>query len=323
MKISELSRVGQGETVITVNRRLASHLQQQYNQMSQDQQTWTWPDILPLDAWLIRAWQHTQPTETLLSQEQAMCLWQQVTDANWQSAALISQAWTTLHHWALGHNAAQHLHWAAPFERLCKQHNSLTLAQLPALLENTPVNVWLPTQTRLQFVGFDDMHPALNQLIRHLTASGIEVVLPQPQHSASLTRHLFSETDEEIQHMAQWAAQIHRTDPSARIACIVPALTTHRAALHTAFASLPANIAAGEPLSHFPLIQTAIAILNEDWTSCLLSPYFCTHAVDRDCAAALDAARRNHSVASLDHPAIHALAPALIRRFPKTVLFKR
>jgi len=69
--------------VLTAGRRLAAHLRARYDRgrLARGDGAWESPEILPLSAWARRAWAGQWPERVLLSEAQALAVWEEVVGA--------------------------------------------------------------------------------------------------------------------------------------------------------------------------------------------------------------------------------------------------
>ena len=170
------------------------------------------------------------------------------------------------------------LDWANAFEDVCRRRNWQDRAGLGnaviRLLRAKRVAV--PEQTVL--AGFDDLSPVQISLIKTLEELGCRVFeLAAPDKSASVHRCELPDTISEIRAAARWARDCLGRQPTARIGIVVPAITAMRPhlirifddVLHPSGKIFPTsgkkrayNISMGLSLSHYPVIRTALRLLD-------------------------------------------------------------
>jgi len=331
--------------LLTANRRLASGLHREYAsyQQSLGNTVWVTPTILPLNTWFTQLWEAQALPQQLLSDFQERCLWKKISGQPWSSIALVQQAWKNLALWDIPLDALNNQHndttdafyrWAREFQTLCKKRHWVTSAELPALLKTA---THLPKQCFL--LGFDDLPPAIEHFFDAIKNSC--KVNHNHEEETTIHRITLANTETEIQTMASWAKQQYQNNPQQKIGCIVPNLSQMRAQVHRIFTETfsietllpgvqekpsPFNISAGQALTEFPIIQSALQVLqlsqnnNRElpWENILQSPYLCATDTDIDIGALVDEKRRK--TLDIDFP-LSALLPiftAFHNRFPES-----
>src|SRR5262245_32516852 len=104
-----------GITVVTPNVRLAQALQADFDshQIEKNLPYWEAPDVLPLDAFIVRLWEEALVSgrgaglPLLLGAAQEQHLWEQILERSGllavpQAAAQCRDAWRKLHQWHIG-----------------------------------------------------------------------------------------------------------------------------------------------------------------------------------------------------------------------------
>ncbi len=286
----------QGATVITANRRLANHWRKEYDLWQSEHGHVSWPtlDALPLDDWLMRTWLATLPSHKLLNQTQSLTLWENIIRQSefaeyllqpQATALLAKEAWEIMQLWQIPLSAlAQETSldtqifvcWTTEYLSQCQQNNWLDQSDLANSLIDSPHlnSIKLPTQILL--AGFvNQIPPQLQTLFSKLKSSTQIDYLHLHNLNKQVHRVECLDTATEIRAMARWARLSLEKNPKAKIACVVPELTALRDELIRAFReefalnSEPApnryfNISLGKALSSYPIIQTALLILELD-----------------------------------------------------------
>jgi ATP-dependent helicase/nuclease subunit B len=290
-----------GATLLTVNNRLARHLQAGYEQqrLAAGDSVWETPDILPLGAWQQRCHQQLldlgEPAGKLLSPSQERVLWERVIATSTSAdnpllrpaaaAGSAADAYRLLHGWQLAGHPELALspegeafgQWCAEFDRLCTRQDLLPTARLPALLAAAVASGRLPVPGCLWLAGFDDRPPALQGLLDALNDAGCVVQeLAAQATPAEPVRLACTDPAEERQLAARWALTRLQAEPAARIAIICPDIQGQREPLRQALLRtlrpdslapganperLPFNFSLGLPLADQPLVRDALLAL--------------------------------------------------------------
>ena len=204
-----------------------------------------------------------------------------------EAAGEAAQAWEICRQWQIPASELRlappeettvFLGWANAFEDFCGRRNWQDRAGLGnaviRLLRAKRVAV--PEQTVL--AGFDDLSPVQISLIKTLEELGCRVFeLAAPDGSASVERCELPDTISEIRAAAQWARDCLGRQPTARIGIVVPAINAMRPhlirifddVLHPSGKIFPTsgkkrayNISLGLSLSQYPVIRTALRLLD-------------------------------------------------------------
>ncbi len=318
-----LTEITPEDLVITANRRLASHLQHQFEQAQREQdKAWLTPAILPLSNWLTNLWAHLGRPQLLLDSVTRLWVWQGILKEftneapllDYQRAAELAQeAWQYTHQWKIPYASLEEceyeevkvfLQWAREFQKRCDENAwcdetllpELLLTALPSLRDHCP--------QRLYLVGFDTVPPAI-QIFLDAVSSTTKIIIPQqPISQASTKRIVLNDRDTEFRLLAQWAKKAWLENPQQRLGCIVPELLSDRINVERAFfeefkddVNEAVNISGGDSLLSFSLIQTLITLLElmsghsiqrSKLTPLLLSPYLKGGIDERDKRSILD-----------------------------------
>jgi len=283
-----------GATAITAGRRLARALTAQYHVFQQEQgrAAWRTPEILPLDAFLAKAWREyvltaRRPQMTLLDEFQEQEVWEQVIRDSPAGESLLRVAETArqaMEAWRLvleyrvpvdgrfqaSEDSAAFAEWSRAFRQRCTQRNWLEAARLADVVADLLKAGEMARPATLFRAGFDELTPQQSDFFEAL-GGGSEV--EAPQHRAPLERWGFRDSTEEIRAAAAWARLLVEQNPEARIGVIVPDLKKSRAKIERLFRATldPAgtrddheaafHVSLGPALDRYPAISTALLIL--------------------------------------------------------------
>lgn len=284
-----------------LSRRLAQ--QQALAAQSAGASAWLPEQIHSFPAWLVALRQEyfllSDDLRTPIDAQQALQLWRMPIDAEVfvgtsRVAELAQQAWRLIHehqlqqpqHWPallMSEDNKTFQGWAQSYQQICQQQDLIDewsfAAELPKHIQAGVLNI--PHTIALD--GFElALTPLQENILQAFEAAGskIERATEQPT-SASL--HLpqvqqFSLASQELTAAATWARESLEVDPSQSIAIVVPDLSgrldaverTLRAVFNPSNFTLqdgkpePWHISLGKPLSEWPLVETAIRILQQN-----------------------------------------------------------
>lgn len=291
-----LNAMACGAVAVTVNRRLARALKEQYDQQQVDagKIVWTAPHILPWDAWLNQLFQQWRYIENsphqLLNNAQSLCLWEQILSEsataepllNVTAAATLAQsAWTVSHHWKvnvahahLSQDQLTYTRWAGVYRQRCERNHWLDSATLiDWLVARVALAKSLPET--LLILGFDTLPCAHRRLLDALQAQGVHIVIDDLPGADNPQAVVMPCEDQQRENLAavNWArAQLEQND-THKIGLVVPDLATRRAQLLPVLAQTfdpgsalnPAvqisshyNVSLGIPLNEYPLVGDAL-----------------------------------------------------------------
>ncbi len=260
---------GDGVTVVTPNRRLASALKHKFesSQIAQGRTTWDTPDILPITAFIERIYKDILYSEqasklpTLLAPAQEQALWEDIIHDSDQATVLLAvpeaaqiarKAWQFIHAWQLipqlrhfplNEDCKVFQVWSNSYERSTnrkKQTDSARIIDLVVgLLEHTEVK----KPNYLVCHGFDIVTPQQNALLTRLSDIGCEVTstLLQSQSqlpSANVQRISCVDNRDEIYHAAMWARARIEANNKARIGVVVQEFAKYRSEIIRIFSSV-------------------------------------------------------------------------------------
>lgn len=275
------------DCIITVNRRLAQFLQNQYADYLISQHrpaVFESSQIIALSDWLDQMWwqvsaEHNRP-EIILTEQQEWVLWQQIISQSDyaenllsidQAIAPVQQAWQLMQHWQLEVNDLNYANqvdvqafgaWAKSFDSYCQNQHWLTAAALPNVLLQSRSISKLPT---LYLAGFTDVAPVFKALFDQVSCDRQFVKLPPEM--AACYQIMCHDSQQERQQACVWAKQVLGQGPDKRLAIVVPDLHQCRQAwLDTVSDCLldqdiAVNISGGQPLGELSIVQAALNIL--------------------------------------------------------------
>lgn len=282
-----------GAAVGTATRRLAREIGAAYDgwQRGRGREVWTTGDVLPLGAWLRRAWQQTWPELSLPADSQAEALWQAVIEedlAGRQGGALLEAArlapvaaeagrlvvayrmpaegWTE--------EERAFLRWHGRFRRRCAELGWIDPATLPDRLAEGVAGGALRAPGAMVVAGFDRLTPAEQALLSALAQAGTVIDTWTPRRGPGrAVRVAAPDLEGEVVACARWLRQQWR--PGVRLAVVVPDLEERRTLIERLFtaelapaAVLPGaprqrafDLSLGPPLARHPLVAAALAAL--------------------------------------------------------------
>ncbi len=296
-----LADTSSGITVVTPNPRLAVELGRQFDasRIAQGLDVWDAPDILPLTAFIARAYEDAAYSESgaglplLLSAAEEQALWEDVLGASEESEKLLALpqaavsargAWKSAHEWRILEKARQFprnedteafLRWSARYERITRQASLTDAARLPEVVAGVLGEARVAKPKLLVRYGFDILTAQQQAFFEALARSGCGIALCEPsRREAVALRVCCLDAKDEIRRAARWArcrleASVARTAP-VRIGIVVPDLAGQRNVVRRILAQTmgsadgavqPFNISLGEPLDARPLVDAAFLVL--------------------------------------------------------------
>jgi len=325
-----------GITVITPNHRLALSLQREFGdfQARLGIALWESADILSWSAFLERAgedalYSDVESLPLVLSQTQSHALWENLVRASptgksllavADAARLAHEAWQLTRTWRLGprlRGAAQNedskafQDWAPRYERTLQRNVLMDAAELADRVLPLMAAGRIRRPHKLVAYGFDSFTPQQSDFLDELLRAGIEVLLAGPQeHAGRVLRQPCIDAEQEIRLAAAWARSRLEAG-NTRIGVVVPDLAARRAAVVRLFSAaiapdyalpgapsrvLPFNLSLGVALADYPLINTAILLLElagretefERASRLLRSPFIAGAETERSSRTLLD-----------------------------------
>ncbi len=261
-----------GDWILTPNERLAREFRRAYDayQLDSDRTAWVTPRVAGIDRFVREQAEQVLAfgeRPKLLSPESELLLWQELGGRQSESLCeLAAEAWRLAHAHRIGLedqamsatvNSRAFQRWARRFRARLRQEGLITQAELADLLPGTA--------ERLHLLAFDVVTPQLTDLLRRTERAGGTV----RQHRGGAMRKgphkrvAANTRAAEIHAAAQWARQVLRRYPTARIGVVFPYLTNAYFAIAHAFevefADVPdaVNISGGVPLGEQPIWRDA------------------------------------------------------------------
>jgi len=312
LEIELFTSLAESAAILTPNRRLAATLHSHYQLFKQKQNeiSWQTPEIVPLNRWIERLWfevgcYQDTPLPLLLKPSQVAYLWEQNIRQSKLNHYLLQlsetadcalSAWKLLKQWQLSLNhplfnsfedyrAFRDL--ATTFEEQCKQHHWIDADSLPDQLCEKLKHAPHCLPTEIILFGFTELSPQIQNLLtlcEEMNKHVVKLQLIKPNTQSFAIE--FQKSDTEIETIARFAKQKHEADPNATIGCVFPQLATERDRIKQQFTAVFGednlfNLSAGQPLSEYPVIYTALKLLElnkktisrEVFSEILLSPF--------------------------------------------------
>ncbi len=283
-----------GATLITASRRLARVLTGEFHahQREQGRSVWNTPDILPLGAFLTRAWsgwvRGGGSSGTLLDALQEQVAWEQAIRESPAGESLLRlpetaqramEAWQLVQAYRLpldGRFEASEdweafAAWARAFRKRCTARNWVEAARLPDVVADLARRGEVPKPVKLFLAGFDELTPQQSDLFRAL---GEYTELEKPNYTSEPERWIFRDALEEGRAAAAWARRLLAGGSACpTIGIIVPNLTSVRAKVERIFRETldPGSISddrerafhvsLGPALDRYPVVSSALLML--------------------------------------------------------------
>src|ERR1700694_1347501 len=328
-----------GITVVTPNPRLSRVLTSEFDsfQIAKGLSVWEAPDILPFGAFVERLWEDAlysnlgEKLPLLLTPGQEQLLWEQILEGSGllilpQAAVQCRDAWRLLHAWRIG--AGPGNEDATAFSQWAKQYLKRTAvdidaARLPDLIAGLLDKLKKPKL--LVAYAFDILPPQTADFLRHF-----EFVEVKPEAVPGTSfRTSFASAKEELETAAKWA-RARLEEGRKRIGVVVPQLAQRRKEVVRVFSRVmqpgynlpgaektppPFNVSLGEPLSNYPVVDTALLLLEfssggipfEKASNLVRSPFIAGSESEMARRATLDARLRRQLEARVVLPKLIAL----------------
>ena len=282
-----------GATLITINRRLARSFARDFHvwQARQGRSVWRPPDILPLDAFLLRAWNKwrggSDMTLALLNPLQEQVVWEQVIRASPagetllripETARLAIETWQLIQAYRVpvdgrfdaSDDCAAFAGWSRDFENRCHANRWIETARLSDFIAKRLTSGEIPRPAQIYIAGFDELTPQQADLFAALnTPVPIEPVRSEP----TVGCFKFEDAAAEIRAAAIWTRRLIEREPETQIGIIVPDLAKSRARTERIFrqvldpsAALAGqercfHVSLGPPLAETPIVYAALLML--------------------------------------------------------------
>ena len=284
-----------GAALITVNRRLARSFARDYHAWKTRLgfSLWRPPDILPLDAFLLRAWKDyvwrsdSSDIPVLLTSLQEQIVWEQVIRASDagetllripETARLAAESWQLIRAYRVpvdgrfeaSDDWAAFAAWSRHFEKRCQANRWLETARLSDFIAARLTNGEIALPARVFVAGFDRLTP---QQAEFLAALGAPTELEPPCHQPAVAYFKFQDAAAETRSAALWARRLVESQPETRIGIAVPDLARIRARTERIFREIldPSNtiadeersfhVSLGPPLAETPVIHAGLLVL--------------------------------------------------------------
>ncbi len=264
---------------LTVNQRLSRYLLRQYdNSKSKQQQGWHSPSILPLASWLKKLWTENTTKQRCLSAWQELNLWRQIIQTDKlnlnpiKTARHCCKAWNIITTWRIpiqelmvGDNTdiRTFAHWLNLFKEKLDNEQWVTECMIPLEINELLKTKAIILPQRILLAGFDEIPPSQKLIIEQIQQSSVVDLLPLLSETAVSQKHEFHDAASELNQALQWAHSHAKKNQSAAI--VIPNLAANRHRVERAVMPYPKqliNIAGGNKLSSFPLIQSALDALS-------------------------------------------------------------
>ena len=284
---------------LTPNRRLAATLVKQYQQSQIKLGKLCWPTlkIMPLSSWLENLWVESNshdlaPAPLLLTSSQEQILWEEIIRKSPESyhllqvsrtAKMAMSAWELLKQWKIDPSLPElsvtddgeiFQVWAKQFQKLFTKNNWLDHASLVDSICQSILQQKISLPQKINLTGFIEISPQIQNLLDVCRRTSIVSVneqeaLHNDTSEDNVRRIALSDKETEIVTMARWAKALHdkHSFSEIKVGCIIPDLENCRDEVQRIFlevfnAEAPFNISAGRKLATYPVIHTAINILN-------------------------------------------------------------
>jgi len=327
-----------GATVITASRRLARVLTQEFHglETARGQGVWNRPDILPLEAFLDRAWRdwlwrgESSDAPVLLNAAQEQALWERIIRASPLGESLLqipetarqaAQTWQLVVAYRLtvdgsfeaSDDTAAFADWSREFRRLCHAGGWLERARLSDFLRQKIASGEAQKPSEVYVAGFDEMTPQQAELFEAL---GEWRALEIRDHSSAPERRKLRDSADEIRSAAAWARNLLELDAKTQIGVIVvPDLTRSRSVVERIFRQAldsAVHLSVGPPLGDYPVIRAAVLMLEFAQGALplsragmlLRSPFLGGAETEWSGRAQLDAKLRKRSLWDIDIPGL-------------------
>jgi ATP-dependent helicase/nuclease subunit B len=342
-------------SVVTPNHRLALALQREYGdrQTLRGEVLWESADILPWSGVLERACQDARYSDAaslplVLAPAQSHALWENLLRNSPTGEALLAvadaarlahEAWQLTIAWrleprlrgaTLNEDSKAFLDWAPRYERALQRNGQMDAVQLADRLLPLIADGSIKAPRTLIAYGFDSFTPQQADFLAGLQRAGCAVSLAGPPARAGrVLRAPCTDADQEIHRAAAWARTRLETG-CARIGIVVPDIAARRAAIMRIFSAamapdyalpgaaprvLPFNLSLGEPLTAYPLVNTALLLLElagrdiefERASRVLRSPFIAGGEAERSSRAILDVELRSRAEPSVTLEWLHGM----------------
>ncbi|MEO7742430.1 MAG: PD-(D/E)XK nuclease family protein [Usitatibacter sp.] len=280
---------------------------------------------------------------SLLSDPACLLLWEEAIRASrWReallsipaTAALAAEAWTLAHAWRIegalraepcSEDAEAFALWAEHYARRIERQAMTDSARLPGIVAARVAQGSIARPAILVTYAFDRITPQQSDFLDAWERAGVEVLRCDPPcFAGGVSRIELEAPRAELEHAARWARSRLEAAGNARaprIAVVVPDLAKRRREVARVFGRVLGpvdphlgqagaalfNISLGEPLSSYPLVDAALALIEvasgqvdyERASRFIRSPFIEAAETEQAERARLDAALRRIAPAAL------------------------
>lgn len=246
--------------ILTPNTRLSRYLLSfiEVKKQKQCQTSWPTPTVLPINQWMEQVRIECElrgllPAKICLSTSQKRAIWEAIISQDNSLSRLVDKnqlvktairAWDTCQLWNLDNETLsnesqsvdeqQFVTWKHSVEQWYEKDGFMDPSQYGNILStlfreesSEALDTILPK--RLALFAFDELSPSHATLFGHMTRHGIEITHCAHQFIAAKPQQLaFDDIEHQFRAMANWAKMTTEQYPDAKIACIVPDLSSYR-----------------------------------------------------------------------------------------------
>ncbi len=286
----------------------------------------------------------------LLNPLQEQVLWERVIRDSPRASALLqiqataqaaADAWSLMHAWQMGAALRQatanddldaYLEWSAAFQKACTRYRYLDSGRLPEMICEYLKTQVLTAPTCVIFYGFTKLTPQQQTFFEVLNSAGCHTGIAEPERDYGHAEcRAYTDTAAEIRASAQWARRLIEQHPDVSIGIIVPDLGAVQSMVRQIMDNAlrpdlllpgatdmrrPYNVSLGQSLSSYPLIHSALLILElaqgelplGKTGSLLRSPFLAGAEQEMAQRALLDARLRQLRDVTVSLPTLHKYA---------------
>ncbi len=264
--------------ILTPNKRLSRQLENDFLHHQAGVSIPKIIKILPINSWLALAWQNVIDERIVIDQIQEKFIWRQIITLN-SNLNLIEQA-VSFHSLITAYKIdinkfnvnndelATFLRWYKKFKNYCHEKKLITISELPANLIDFVEDFKM---LELNLIGFDEISPALTDLITALEKTGCKIIKGDPNKTTASQKHriAFESTREEITTIAKFTQKVLANEPKAKIGIVSPNLKNIKDKIADTFyetfgSNQNINFSLGTNLDQLPIIHLALKLLAID-----------------------------------------------------------
>ena len=324
--------------------RMAREIRTDFESKLAPSQVVSSPRIFTVDKWFEDLWREgailrSTGGDVLLSDEQQLHLWRRVILESEESdrllqvgaaARLAMDAWRVLHAWKIPWNAAAleqqedtaaFYRWSRRYAQICDQKKWTDRARFADEIA--------PCALPVALAGFaGQASPGLRATLDHIAPGWCEMEAFEPPNGAMASMAEFQSVAEEVRAAAEWAVEVLRANPEARVAIVSTDLATQRALFDRIFLEVfhpdqlcfennheerAYALSGGESLARHPMVHSALLALRlakgdlslADAGSFVRSPFLGRALQERTARAVLDVSLRQKHPTYLSAIEIH------------------